>query len=357
MSRKKIKINGTITSDSNSFIYRWFGIQVASPNMVADALEEANGEPVDVYINSGGGSVFAGSEMYTLLKEYAGEVTVKITGVAASAASVIAMAANKTLISPTAQMMIHNASSGTEGDKHAHQRSTNMLHSVDEAITNAYRMKTGKSKDELLALMDAETWMNAQQALELGFADEIMFSEDTVDDISNSATPFVELPQQVIDKIRNELFKAGTQQPMNHVPNTKTAPEDGAEGSDEPMNLDELKAKHPDLYNEVLNHGVKQERERITQLNALAGAPGAGEIVAKAIANGLTAGEAAMEIVKASQERISNEGQKRMNDALSSGVNSVPTDEAPAEKPNQQAVYDAEAEALAAEIKALRGGK
>lgn len=357
MTRKKIKINGTITSDSNASIYRWFGIQAVSPSLVADALEEAAGAPVDVLINSGGGSVFAGSEIYTMLKEYPGEVIGKITGLAASAASFLAMGVDKLLISPTGQIMIHNSSTYSEGDRHTHTGQAGMLLSTDEAITNAYALKTGKSKEELLALMDSETWMNAQKAVELGFADEIMFAEETPA-ISNSLSSFVELPQEVIDKVRSELLKNGShfgipgfQEPINSV-ELKSE-----KGDDRPMNLEELKAQHPALYNEVLNLGVSQERSRITLLNALAGAPGAADIVAKAIENGATAGEAAMEIVKASQERLTTEAKNRAADSKDSGAEEVPADEAPNDKKDPEASTQQEADALVAEIKALRGAK
>jgi len=355
MTRKKIKINGTITSDSNAFIYKWFGIQVASPSMVAEALEEAAGEPVEVLINSGGGSVFAGSEIYTMLKDYPGEVVGKITGLAASAASVIAMGVDRLLISPTGQIMIHNSSTYSEGDRHTHSHQADMLLSVDEAITNAYSLKTGKSKEELLGLMDKETWLNAQKAVELGFADEIMFIDASAD-VSNSMPSFVELPQAVIDKVRNELIKGNSQpnQQVNETQSNSNTTHISEEGDDKVMNLEDLKAKHPELYQQVLYQGITQERNRITELNALADAPGAAAIVAQAIEEGKTAGETAMEIVKASKERIADEGKRRAQDAKNSGIDKVEPDEAP-ETPNAEAVQQAEADALAAEILNLRG--
>src|SRR5690606_34920360 len=110
----------------------------------------------EFYINSPGGSVFAASEIYTMIREYTGESVAKITGVAASAASFIALAADKTIISPTGQMMIHNSSIDTYGDRHEHETSHGLLLSVDEAISDAYALKTGKSREELMALMDKE---------------------------------------------------------------------------------------------------------------------------------------------------------------------------------------------------------
>ncbi|WP_158560666.1 head maturation protease, ClpP-related [Paenibacillus contaminans] len=359
MARKKIKINGTITSDSNASIYRWFGLTVASPKMIADALEEAAGEPVDIYINSPGGSVAAGSEMYTLIKEYEGETTAKITGFAASAASLPAVAADKTLMAPTAQMMIHNSWVYSEGDRNNHTHQAKTLLSIDQGIAAAYSGKTGKTPEELMSLMDMETWMNAQKAVELGFADSVMFSEEEGANASNSAEKYAELPQAVIDKIRLELAKTGSFEDFataQHFALQKNEHQ-GAEGEDEPMDLEELKAKHPEVYQAAVQDGVANERARITALNALATAPGAAEIVAKAIADGKTAGEAAIDIVKASNERLTDEGRRRQADAKNSGIEQVPPDEAPDNKNDPDVTSQAEADAIVAEYKNLRGGR
>ncbi|MCY7486630.1 Clp protease ClpP [Paenibacillus alvei] len=388
---KKIKLNGPVIGDGSTWLYDLFNMPYISASRVSKELDEARGDDVELYVNSPGGSVFAGSEVYTILKEYAGKVTAKVTGVAASAASFFLMAADVIKMSPTSQLMIHNAATGTEGDKNAHSSNTNMLSGTDVAITNAYRLKTGRSTDELLDLMNKTTWMNAQQAVEMGFADGILFDDENALMAVSNSIQTGEIPPDVEARLRDILiaamFKGGTSDKNADIIGNKSPLEgldlssilphdltkavqvlnslDEQEQTNEPqtkeelknMNIVQLQNDHPDLYQEILNLGVTRERNRITQLNELAGAPGAGKIVAKAIADGLTAGQAAMEIVKASQERIANEGQKRMNDAQNSGVNSIPTDEAPADKPNQQAVYDAEADALANEIKALRGGK
>lgn len=355
-TKKKIKINGVIVSDSNAMIYRWFGIEYASPGMVSKALEEAAGEPVEVLINSGGGSYSAGSEIFTILKDYSGDTVGKITGLAGSAASVAAMGVRKLCISPTAQIMIHNSWIDSRGDRHIHGQRAELLLSTDEAATNAYALKTGKSREELLALMDKETWLNAQKALEYGFVDEIMFSDETVN-ISNSTSEFAELPQSVIDKVRNEIMKNNSNPPNPEIEMIKdgTAPL-GAEGDETTMTLEELKAKHPELYTQVLNQGMTQERARIVELNALAGAPGASQIVAKAIEDGKTAGEAALDIVKASKERLTEEGVNRLKDSEDSGMNQVTPDEAPV-KPDADAVCQAEADEIGKEIQNLMGGK
>ena len=200
---KKINIKGPIVGNSEVWIYEWFGIEATSPNSVSKVIDEANGEDLEVEINSGGGSVFAGSEIYTMLKDYKGHVTVKIVGLAASAASVIAMAGNKVMMSPTAQMMIHNVSTYTSGDYRDMEHSAEVLKSANKTIANAYRLKTGKTQEELLKLMDDETWMTAQKAKELGFIDEIMFDEEQ-QLIANHGYSGL-LPPEVINKMRNML--------------------------------------------------------------------------------------------------------------------------------------------------------
>lgn len=197
---KKIDVKGTIITDDEKWIYDLFEIENVSPKDIYNALPTDN-SPVEVIINSPGGYVTAGSEIYTALKEYKGEVTTKIVGMAASAASVIAMAGNNVLMSPTAQMMIHNVSGGAWGDHRDLQHEADVLKNYNISIANAYALKTGKSHDELLNLMDNETYFTAQQALENGLVDEIMFENQTPKAI-NSLENGV-LPQNFIDKIRN----------------------------------------------------------------------------------------------------------------------------------------------------------
>lgn len=198
---KRINIRGTIISNDVQWIYDLFDIEATSPNKVLDALEKASGEDVEVIINSGGGDVFAGSEIYTELKSYQGNVTTKIVGIAASAASVIAMAGKKVQISPTAQIMIHNVSSRTAGDYRAMEHEAEVLKNYNKSIASAYMLKSGMKEEELLELMNKETWFNAQQAKENNFVDEILFEESTQVVASIGNSPMI--PQQVIDTIRN----------------------------------------------------------------------------------------------------------------------------------------------------------
>lgn len=172
---RKIEVKGTIVGNADKWIYEWFGMDATCPKDVNAAISEANGEPLLVEINSGGGDVFAGSEIYTALKAYAGTVEINIVGLAASAASVIAQAGHSR-ISPTALFMVHNVSGSAAGDFHDMQQEAEILQTANKAVAAAYLEKTGKSMEELLVIMDAETWMDAQKAVEYGFVDEVMFA-------------------------------------------------------------------------------------------------------------------------------------------------------------------------------------
>ena len=161
-----LELNGTIAEES------WFDDDV-TPAMFKAELFSGNG-PVTIWINSPGGDCIAASQIYTMLMDYKGEVTVKIDGIAASAASVIAMAGTKVFMAPTALMMIHNPATMAFGDHVDMQKAIDMLSEVKESIINAYEIKTSLSRAKLSHLMDAETWMNASKAIELGFADDVL---------------------------------------------------------------------------------------------------------------------------------------------------------------------------------------
>lgn len=318
---KKIKLNGTVVGDGNAWIYEWLGIPFISPSTVHNALEQANGEDVEVYINSGGGSSFVGSEIYTALKEYSGTVIVKIPSIAGSAASVFAMAGNPVLISPTAQIMIHNSATWTDGNKGSHQQSVQMLDSVDEGMINAYIAKTGRTRDEIAQLMDNETFLNAQKAVELGFADEIMFATEEFAPVA-SAGMGTELPPEVLDKVRNKILatmSASGKYPAAKIPTTKEETKS--------MDFKELQEKHPELVKDIMatasQEAIKAERTRIADLNALGDAPGAAQFISDAITSGETAAEVAMKIVQASATRVKTEGQGRMSDSQSSNAAQV----------------------------------
>ena len=200
---RKIEVKGTIVGNADKWIYEWFGMDATCPKDVNAAISEANGEPLLVEINSGGGDVFAGSEIYTALKAYAGTVEINIVGLAASAASVIAQAGHSR-ISPTALFMVHNVSGSAAGDFHDMQQEAEILQTANKAVAAAYLEKTGKSMEELLGIMDAETWMDAQKAVEYGFVDEVMFASAPT--LTNGIGV---LPAQTIHKLKDLLTARG----------------------------------------------------------------------------------------------------------------------------------------------------
>lgn len=170
-------LNGTIAEES------WF--DDVTPQLFRDELNAGSGD-ITVWINSPGGDCIAAAQIYNMLMEYKGNVTVKIDGIAASAASVIAMAGTKVCVSPVSMLMIHNPSAGIYGNTAEMQKAIEMLDEVKESIINAYEIKTGMNRTKISHLMDAETWMDANSAVEMGFADEIL---------QRSVTDEIEIPQ------------------------------------------------------------------------------------------------------------------------------------------------------------------
>jgi ATP-dependent protease ClpP protease subunit len=351
---RRIHVKGVIVPDDDQWIYDWLGMEATSPKMINEQLEESNGESIEVIINSGGGSVFAGSEIYTMLKDYKGDVVVKIVGLAASAASVIAMAGKKVLISPTAQIMIHNASALVFGDYRDLQHGSDWLKNVNASIANAYILKSGMTQEQLFELMDKETWFNAQQALEFKLVDEIMFDDQNATKLIASANSSHMLPQVVIDKLRNELLKNNNSIAVHNPKNKNEPVKQDNKGDEEMKDLAELQAKYPELYQAAVQAGVEQERARIKELDELADASNQ-EIINKAkYETFISAPEAAMEILKANKQKLQNIGTKLKNDADTSGVNDVDP-----EDPTGDEYQDAEANAskLAEIINKRRGVK
>lgn len=210
MVERTLFLNGTIAEDS------WFDDDV-TPQMFKEELMDGSGN-ITVWINSPGGDCVAAAQIYNMLREYEGNVTVKIDGIAASAASVIAMAGDKVLMSPVSMMMIHNPMTIAFGDFSEMQKAIDMLAGVKDSIINAYEIKTGLSRVKLAHLMDAETWMDANKAIELGFADEIIQRNGAVDmevpqvSMLYSKTAVVNsLKERIVEKCRIEQKEVTTE--------------------------------------------------------------------------------------------------------------------------------------------------
>ena len=200
----ELNIKGDIIPNDDKWIYEWLDWDCTSPEDVRQAIDSnPEGEKLTVLINSGGGSVFAGQEIYSMLRER-DDVEIKIQSLAGSAASVIAMAAHSE-ISPVAMIMIHNVHmSGAAGDYHDMQKNAEILKRMNEALASSYIAKTGKDQDEILKLMDRETWLTANQALELGFVDAI---EGTSEDFVNSISG-MRLTEEIRQKVIAEKANA-----------------------------------------------------------------------------------------------------------------------------------------------------
>ena len=167
-----LTLNGTIAEES------WFDDDI-TPQLFREELNAGSGD-ITVWVKSPGGDCVAAAQIYNMLMDYRGSVTVKIDGIAASAASVIAMAGTRVLVSPVSMLMIHNPATMAMGDAAEMQKAIAMLDEVKESIINAYEIKTGMSRAKLSHLMDAETWMDAHTAVDLGFADEIMTRPEVI---------------------------------------------------------------------------------------------------------------------------------------------------------------------------------
>lgn len=180
----QITMNGVIVSDDDKWIYDYLDMSAFSPKELRQVIQDHGiYEPLDIEINSPGGYVNAGTEIYTMLLTHKGEVNITIGSQAASIASVIAMAGKRVAISPAGKMMIHNVSGQGGGDYRDMADYSEFLFKNNEMLANTYVLKTGKPKQELLDMMNAETWMNADEALEKGFVDEILTAQTTEPDL------------------------------------------------------------------------------------------------------------------------------------------------------------------------------
>lgn len=170
----ELRIDGEIVDDEEAWLYEWFELPHTSPNMLRNELNARKGRAINVWINSYGGSVFAAAGIYNALKEHTGVVTTIVDGIAASAASVIAMAGERVEITPVGMLMIHDPITSLEGGRASQfRRTADVLDKVKETIVNAYTVKTGLDRQEIARMMEEETYMTPMEAVRLGFADTI----------------------------------------------------------------------------------------------------------------------------------------------------------------------------------------
>lgn len=197
-AERVLEFYGTIAEES------WYDDDI-TPAMFKEELFAGSG-PITIWVSSPGGDCIAASQIYSMLMDYKGDITVKIDGIAASAASVIAMAGTKVLMAPTAVMMVHNPATMAFGDHVEMEKAIEMLSEVKESIINAYEIKTGLPRKQLAKMMDNTTWMNANKAVEFGFADDILTDEKRNPD-TNEGYEFEAsaVERTLINKISNKM--------------------------------------------------------------------------------------------------------------------------------------------------------
>ena len=209
IQERTLFLNGTIAEES------WFDDDV-TPQLFKNELNSGSGD-VTVWINSSGGDCVEAAQIYNMLMDYKGSVTVKIDGIAASAASVIAMAGTKVLVSPVSMLMIHNPMTAAFGNSDEMQRAIEMLGSVKDSIINAYEIKTGLSRAKLSHLMDAETWMDANKAVELGFADEIIQRSTETENVAAPTVSMLYSKANVVNSLMEKIAAKCAIQPKTET--------------------------------------------------------------------------------------------------------------------------------------------
>lgn len=284
---KVIDIKGRIIGNGSKWIYNWLDIPSTCPKDVQSVLQNANGEDIEIHINSGGGSVFDGYEIYNAIAEHKGNVTIKIVGLAASAASFISQAPNaKCYMSPLAEMMIHNASGSAEGQHVVMDSTSQKLQVTDATIAKAYTLKSGKTDSEIRSLMEAETWLTSEQAKDLGLIDGILFEAKTEPKQSHKLYNALNLDDEVIlsdlekcktmDELKNritanldKMFKtANNTQPT--VVNTVVDNNFKESNAMEIKTIEDLKNEYPELVKEVENSAAENARnEERSRLKAI----------------------------------------------------------------------------------------
>lgn len=346
----KFPIKGTIISDNDAWIYRMFGIACASPAMVSEELANAEGDDVEITLNSGGGSVFAGSEIRELIRSYEGNVVIKIAGIAASAASVIATAC-ECEIAPTGMVMIHNASASASGDYREMDQASQMLVKVNTSIANAYIEKTGMKQSELFELMNNETYMTAQEAVERGFVDRISQSKQSPSNANLEFLNSLDMPdsEKMIEsvlKIASDISAGNTDalpkelnariamQNMQDAELTSTTEDNSVENKnnkeDTEVTLQELREQHPELGAEIdtmleaaREEGISSERKRMQDIDSVAGSIPAEMVRDAKYDNIMNAEGLALKFLAQGKEAAKNYMQDAKEDSSESGAESV----------------------------------
>ena len=364
----KINVKGPIVDDMTGWVYDYFKMDAVYPKKLEKALEEANGEEITLEINSYGGMCVPAFDMYKMLRDYEGEITAHVTA-AVSAATFFACAANKTLMSDAAIFMIHNSQSMAAGDYRDMEKEADSLKEFNTAIINVYQRKTGMNADELQAMMDNDTYMSPQKAIELGFADGWIYGkpESNTEPVVAVAAVGQIIPQDKAHELfmkLNQIEPETTEIDGDIVQNTDTINTENSETGGTDMNLEEFLAANPEAQAELnarieaakneaaevaRAEGIANERERIKALDEIASG-----VTSEALTNAKY--EDVCDAKELSYRAMLDEKQRMtqyMADAIS---DSIPADDVTAQ-PAEDENPDAEADELAAIVNEQRGGK
>lgn len=250
----------------------WYGVSASS--FIKDLRDLGDVEEIDLHLSSPGGSVFDGFTIFNRLKDHPAKVTVHIDGMAASIASVIAMAGDEVRIAENGQVMIHNPMTVAVGDKKAMERAIKLLGNIEDAILNAYQERTGIARRELVQMMDAETWLTAQEAKDKGFVDVVTGEVQVDAKFDAKDHPYNAFP--------DSFFNASARPPAPPPsPSTDPTPKDP------PMDLNKLKNEYPDLYKQVQSQTLSEHNARVQEIKNHT-IPGHEALAEKAINEGMT---------------------------------------------------------------------
>lgn len=350
---KKIEIKGPIVSNDVGGLYHYFGWDASCPNDISSALSEANGDDVILEINSNGGLCTSGFDMYTQIMMYEGKVTAHVIN-AASAASLPVCAADSALVSDTAIFMIHNTQSGASGDYRDMQMEADALKEFNESVINAYVRKTGKSREELQNLMDNDTYMAPEKAIENGFIDGYMFGNpnESAGKSKKSGNQLAALNANVLmlpeDKAKEIMVLLKGQNAKDELANSlgnmknnsnNAVVNINAKEGEKTMSLEEMLAENPEAKNEVdalvenarvegkaegMAEGAECERNRLQELDAIS------QSVTKPALNDAKYGENPIDAKELSYQAMLDDSKKAtnymknaMDDSKSSGVDNV----------------------------------
>lgn len=312
----------TIYGPIKDFASFFSGPGVTPQKVMQDLDELVTAREITLRINSGGGSAFAGLAIFELVRSHGARIISRIDGVAASAASVIAMAGDKIIMGTGAMMMIHNPWMRAEGEAKDLRDAADLLDRASESLINVYQARTKKSREELRDMLAKTTWFTAQEAVAAGFADEIDSKFEVKAAITGDVAVFNE------QRFSLGLFAMAPPLPISPVatggePEKTPVQPETKEDTETVENLEELKAKHPAIYDAAVQDGVAKERARLQALDDLA-MPGTEEMVNKAKYETFATAEAtAIAILKADNERRKSAGDDAQADAKDANVNNV----------------------------------